>query len=104
MTFYLVRDIILVANQCILCFDTIDGISGLFVRPRQNGDKYRLGGMTKSVKKLLWELPLSAEDKLNYPLICDGEGIVFLPGFKVRDGEKYKKGKEYSVNVYFKKI
>lgn len=90
--------------NAILCFDTIDGISGLFVRPRQNGDKYRLGGMTKSVKKLLWELPLSAEDKLNYPLICDGEGIVFLPGFKVRDGEKYKKGKEYSVNVYFKKV
>lgn len=93
--------------KAIICFDTIDDIVGLYVRPRQNGDRYRLGGMTKSVKKLLWEKRLSAEEKMNYPVVCDSEGIVFLPGFEIRDGEKYRKkaeGTEYTVNVYFQKI
>lgn len=87
--------------KAMLCFGTIDDIDGLYVRPRQDGDKYRVGGMTRSVKKLLWEMELSAEEKLNYPIVCDSEGIVFLPGYRLRDGEKYRKGLEYTVNVYF---
>lgn len=87
--------------KAILCFDTMNDIDGLYCRARQESDKYKLHGMTKSVKKLLWEKKLSAEEKMNFPLICDQKGIVFLPGFDKRDSQDYCSGKEYTVSVYY---
>ncbi len=82
--------------KAILCFDTIYAIDALYCRARADGDKYRFGGMTRSVKKLLQEGCLSALEKKNYPVLCDEKGIVLLPGFKKRDGE-YEKGQEHQI-------
>ena len=90
--------------KAILCFDTIEDINGLYCRARRDADKYKLRGMTKSVKKLLWEKRISAENKLNFPVICDEKGIVFLPGFEKRDGNDYTSGAEYLVTVYYQRI
>jgi tRNA(Ile)-lysidine synthase len=63
----------------------------LFVRPRENGDSVFYGGMTHKLKKLFNDrkIPKSKRDLI--PILCDERGVVYVPGFGVRDdspGEK----------------
>lgn len=67
-----------------LPFDTIQGKA--FVRFRRPGDRYRFGGMTRSVKKLLNEAKIPPEKRAVLPVFCDDNGIFWIPGFPVRDG------------------
>ena len=64
-------------------FDTINGT--LSARNRRGGDRIRLGGMSKSVKKLMCDkkIPLCERDVL--PIVCDDLGILFIPGIGTRD-------------------
>ena len=57
----------------------------LYLRTRRPGDSYRSRGITKSLKKMMNErkTDLSLRDRL--PVICDGEGIIWVPGFPVCD-------------------
>ncbi len=66
-----------------LPFDTIQGKA--FVRFRHPGDRYRFGGMTRSVKKLLNEAKIPPDKRAVLPIFCDDEGILWVPGFPVRD-------------------
>ncbi len=71
----------------------------LYVRGRQNGDKYFFGGMTRTLKKLL--SGESEKAKKVRPVFCDEEGIVWFPGFRVRDDiYRAKEGKKY-ILYYF---
>lgn len=72
------------ATTTKISFDTING--SLFVRPRRHGDTILAGGMHKKVKKLFCEagIPPSLRDRL--PLLCDGDGIVWIPLVALRDG------------------
>ena len=58
----------------------------LYARGRHAGDRILLGGMHKSVKKLLGEkkVPLSLRRRL--PILCDDNGIVAVPTVGIRDG------------------
>lgn len=60
----------------------------LHARARQSGEHCRTGGMTRSLKKLLCGADSYAKAR---PLICDGDGILWLPGFctadRAQDGE-----------------
>ena len=67
-----------------LASDKIKGT--VFVRNRREGDKYRFGGMTRSVRKLMQSKKSSMEERQSTPIVCDGGGICFLPGFPLRDG------------------
>ncbi len=62
----------------------------LFVRNKMPGDRIRMGGMNKSLKKLLCEkkIPLSLRTRL--PILCDDDGIVAVPLVGVRDDAKSK--------------
>ena len=54
----------------------------LMIRPRKEGERYRFGGMTRTLKKLL----CGAESaKKSRPVICDENGILWHPDFPVRD-------------------
>ena len=57
----------------------------LFIRYRREGDSYYYGGMTHKLKKLFNDkkIPISERDKL--PILCDQKGILWVPGFGVRD-------------------
>ena len=57
-----------------------------YVRGRTEGDRYRFGGSTRKVKKLFSEKKLSESEKEKVPLVCDNDGIVWIPGFPLRDG------------------
>ncbi len=73
-----------------ISFDTING--SLFARVRREQDVILCGGMHKKVKKLLCDkkVPLSIRNIL--PILCDSDGIVWIPGVALRDGAKDKNG------------
>ena len=60
-------------------------VGSLCVRSRRDGDAYRYGGMTHKLKKLFSDRKLSRLTREHLPVICDGTGIVWVPGFGVRD-------------------
>lgn len=78
--------------------DTINGV--LYARSRENGDAYRVGGMTRKLKKLFCDSKMTIEERNSLPVICDGEGILWVPKFSVRDGAKAKNGHK-TVNIYY---
>ncbi len=57
----------------------------LHLRPRENGEAYRFGGMTKSLKKLLCGADLRTKKR---PLLCDEDGILWHPNFPSADRAK----------------
>lgn len=69
-----------------LNFDKIKG--NLFVRIRKDGDSYRYGGMTRSLKKLLNAKKLTVQERNLLPILCDEKGIAWIPSFPVRDDLK----------------
>ena len=66
----------------------LDKIKGkIYARPRREGDRILIGGMHRSLKKLISEKlsRLSLEERRSLPVICDGEEIVWVPGIEVAD-------------------
>lgn len=84
-----------------LKFDKIKG--NLKIRVREVGDVYRFGGMTHKVKKIFSEKKLTAEERETLPIVFDDAGIVWIPGFPVRDGLSDGNGEDSYICV-FKKI
>ncbi len=66
-----------------LRFDTMD--LHLYVRAKEDGDTYRYGGMTRSLKKLFNDKKLSLHARAVRPVLCDEAGILWVPGFGVRE-------------------
>ncbi len=60
----------------------------LIARSRRDGDSYVFGGMTRKLKKLYNDRGISIERRMKTPVICDGEGIVWVPGFPAADRVK----------------
>lgn len=60
-----------------LAFDKIKG--DLFVRNRKDGDAIQVDGMTKSLKKLFQEAKVPVLYRNTLPLVCDDEGILWIP-------------------------
>lgn len=70
--------------------DTINGTP--FVRCRTAGDKILLGGMHKSLKKLMCDKKTPPELRDRLPIICDADGILAVPLIGQRDHTKPKGG------------
>ena len=67
-------------------------INGTFtLRPRRAGDKIFMGGMHKSVKKLMCDKKIPAELRPRIPMICFGDEIVAIPFVGVADSYNPKK-------------
>ena len=62
-------------------YDTIRG--SLCIRCRQEGDRIHPAnrGVGKSLKKLMNELHIPAHLRDTYPLLCDDEGVLLIPGY-----------------------
>ena len=69
--------------------DTIDGTFTL--RQRRAGDKIFMGGMHKSVKKLMCDKKIPSELRSRIPMICQGDQIVAIPFLGVCDTHNPKK-------------
>ncbi len=57
----------------------------LCVRSKRDGDSYRYGGMTRRLKKLFNDRKIPLAERERIPVFCDEAGIVWVPGFGVRD-------------------
>lgn len=60
-------------------------VGELFLRYRRNGDSYYYGGMTHKLKKIFNDRKMPLHERETLPILCDEKGIVWVPGFGVRD-------------------
>ena len=66
----------------------------LRLRSRHEGDKIFMGGMHKSLKKLMCDKKIPLEERFRLPVVCDGDEIVAVPFVGVSDTYSVKKNKE----------
>lgn len=71
-----------ISIQQAIDFDIING--GLYVREKRDGDSYSYGGMTHKLKKLFNDKKIPPADRAYIPIICDKDGILWVPGFSAR--------------------
>lgn len=70
-----------------LRFDKIKDV--LQIRYRGPGDTVLCGGMTHKVKRMFADKKLTEQERELCPILYDGDGIVWIPGFPPRDGMVY---------------
>ncbi len=58
---------------------------GLYLRPKKDGDTVYYGGMTHKLKKLFSDHKVPPSKRRLIPVLCDDKGVVWVPGFGVRD-------------------
>ena len=58
---------------------------GLYLRPKKDGDTVYYGGMTHKLKKLFSDRKIPPSKRKLIPILCDDSGVVWVPGFGVRD-------------------
>ena len=61
----------------------------IYARGKTDGDRIFSGGMNKRLKKLYQQKKISPSDRNSIPVICDDEGIIWVPGVAVRDGRNF---------------
>ena len=76
--------------KAVVSFDKI--IGNLSVRQAKPGDAYRYGGMRREVKKIFASRRLADDVRRRIPIVCDDKGIVWIPGFGIREGCEAKEG------------
>ena len=72
-----------ISTSDVLSFDNINGV--LHVRNRRIGDKIRIHGVNKSVKKLFIDKKIPKEYRNIIPVIFDDEGILYIPFIGISD-------------------
>ncbi len=66
-------------------------INGAFYsRSRETGDFYVCGGITRNIKKYMIDSKIPKSVRHLFPVVCDGEGIVWVPGLGIADRLKEK--------------
>ena len=65
---------------------------GICVRNKRDGDSYFYGGINRKLKKLFNDAEIPKERRNDVPVICDEEGILWVPGFGVRCEEEKRYG------------
>ena len=70
-------------------------ISGsLYFRPKKDGDSVFYGGMTHKLKKLFSDRKIPPSKRSLLPILCDDKGVVWVPGFGVRDDGAEKENRQ----------
>ncbi len=67
--------------------DSATILGKLMARTRRTGDAYRYGNMTRRVRRLMTDAHLPHSLRETLPVITDGRGILWVPGFGVRQEE-----------------
>ena len=78
-------------------------VGNLFCRVRRAGDKIKRGGISKDVRKLMSEHKIPIKDRDRLPVVCDDEGILWIPGIALRDGTEQKENTKTITLSVFKK-
>lgn len=84
------NDTIINKSEICVSLDS-DKIKGkLYAKSRTDGDRILVNGMHKSVKKMMCDSKLDISLRDTLPIVCDDDGIVFIPYIATRDGMKAK--------------
>jgi tRNA(Ile)-lysidine synthetase-like protein len=67
--------------------DSATMLGRLIARTRREKDAYVYGGMTRRVRRLMTDSKMPHSLRRVLPILADDEGIVWVPGFGVRDGK-----------------
>ena len=89
-----------IAIQQTIDFDIIEG--ELSIREKRDGDSYVYGGMTRKLKKLFNDKSFTQYERAHTAVLCDEKGILWVPGFKVRDGGSKNPERKLYVAVAYK--
>ncbi|MBQ8388337.1 MAG: tRNA lysidine(34) synthetase TilS [Clostridia bacterium] len=81
------------ATRATIASDKIVG--DLYARNRRAGDKILMRGMHRELRKLMNEKKIDPELRDSWPVICDGEGILYVPRIGLRDGAVGSPSSEY---------
>ncbi len=73
-------------NSIQLILDSAKIKGTLWVRSRRSGDRIRLGGMNRSLKKIYTDRKIAPELRARLPVFCDDDGVVAVPSVGIRDG------------------
>ncbi|MBQ4574873.1 MAG: tRNA lysidine(34) synthetase TilS [Clostridia bacterium] len=73
----------------------------VYIRTRMDGDRIFCGGMHHKVKTLFSDRKLLLEGRRTYPILCDDEGILLIPGIACRDGVKADDMTKNALNIYY---
>ncbi|MBQ8289822.1 MAG: tRNA lysidine(34) synthetase TilS [Clostridia bacterium] len=65
-------------------------VGKLYVRARKEGDAYCFGGISHKVKKMMIDAKIPKERRDSYPILCDGDGILYLPRFSYRNSREIR--------------
>ena len=91
-------------NSILLSLDSATINGTVFAESRKAGDRIRMGGMHKSLKKLYTEkkIPLALRSRL--PILRDADGILAVPLVGQRDGTRPKEDTKevYTIRVLLK--
>lgn len=63
----------------------------IYIRSRKDGDTVKYGGITRKIKKLFSDNKLSSLVKDRVPLLCDKQGVLWIPGLGSREGGESEK-------------
>lgn len=66
----------------------------LYVRPRQTGDSFVVRNINRNIKKCFIDKKVPASIRDSVPIICDDEGIVYVPYIGAADRVFAKKSKD----------
>lgn len=67
--------------------------SGLRVRAWRAGDRMRAGGLTRRVKRYLSDAGVTGELRARWPVVLDGDEIVWIPGVRRSDAAAVRPGR-----------
>ncbi len=86
-------------NSIQLVLDSAKIKGTLCVRSRQGGDRIRLRGMTRSLKKIYTDRKFSPRLRARLPVFCDDDGVVAVPTVGIRDGMACEASKEGALTL-----
>ena len=66
----------------------------MYFRSKKDGDTVYYGGMTHKIKKLFSDAKVPRSKRKLIPILCDDSGVVWVPGFGVRDDGVPKEQRE----------
>lgn len=86
-----------VSTKAIFSADKIKG--ALYARPRRPGDRIFQGGMHKSIKKLYCDKKIPTGLRAALPIICDEDGVLYVPFAGARDSAAAADGIQIAVRL-----
>ena len=74
----------------------------LYARSRRVGDSYVCGGISRNIKKYMINEKIPLCQRSRIPVVCDSDGIVWVPGLGVSDRLKNSDGNVFSLSIDLK--